>query len=199
MSSYPRAFRVRGGQELTFRPADAGDETALVEFFAGLPAEDRLFLRDDVTDRAVIQRWMSSIDHSRVYPLLALHEGKVVGDATLHCNAVGWSKHVGEIRVVVAREWQRKGVAQALVHELVGMAHERGLEILEALVLEGQHGALRAMESLGFHVETVLRSRATDLQGRRRNILVMTNDVSELWRRMEDLMTDLEFRESGHH
>ena len=199
MTSYPRVVRLRGGEELLLRPATGGDEPALVDFFAALPKEDRQFLRDDVTDRSVIHRWMSSIDYSRVYPLLGLHGGKVVADGTLHCNAFGWSKHVGELRVVVARDWQRKGVAQAVIHELVGLAHERGLEILEALVLEGQHGAQRSMEALGFHVETVLRNRATDLGGRRRNILVMTNDVSELWRRMEDMMADSEFRQSSHH
>jgi RimJ/RimL family protein N-acetyltransferase len=199
MTSYPRVARLRGGEEVTLRPVEKSDEQALVDFFAALPQDDRMFLQEDVTDRSVIKCWMDNIDLSRVFPLLALVNGKIVGDATLHGNSHGWSKHVGAIRVVVARDWQRKGVAQALVRDLVALANERGIEILEALVLEGQHGAQRAMEALGFQVETVLRRRATDRTGRRRNVLIMTNDVSELWKRMEDLMADLELRGSGHY
>lgn len=193
MASFPKTVTAQGGEELILRPCEATDEQALIDFFTKrVPEGDRLFLRDDVTDPSVIKGWLQKMDHSRVFPLLAFHGDDIVGDATLHTNAHGWSRHVGEIRVVVARDWQRKGVAQLLTNQLIQRAHKLGLEILEAHVLEGQHGAQRALEALGFHSETVLRNRATDRTGRRRNILLMTNDVSELWRRMEELMSELE-------
>jgi RimJ/RimL family protein N-acetyltransferase len=195
MTNSSRTVRLRDGGELTCRPARAGDEQALLAFFRALPEEDRQFLRHDVTDPAVIRRWMGSIDLDRVFPLLALSGDEIVGDATLQRYPYGWSKHVGEIRVVVAKAWQRRGVAGVLVHELVGLAQEWGLELLEAQVLEGQHGAQRCMEALGFRVETALRGRAKDQSGRRRNVLVMINDVAELWRQMEDLVADLELSE----
>ncbi|MBW2524229.1 MAG: GNAT family N-acetyltransferase [Deltaproteobacteria bacterium] len=192
MATFPKTIRLKGGDELTLRPCEAADEKALLEFFAErVPASDRRFLKDDVTDPAVVKRWVSHIDLSRIFPLLALHGDQVVGDATLHMNPVGWSKHVAEIRVVVAKDWQRKGIAQALTTELISLAHDKGLDILEAHVLEGQHAAQRALEAMGFHPETVLRNRAKDQTGRKRNILVMTNDVSELWRKMEQMVTDM--------
>lgn len=198
MASFPKTMTLKGKEELTLRPAEQADERALVEFFAAVPEEDRLFLKEDVSDPAVVKSWLQHLDHERIFPLLALHGSEVVGDGTLHCNPFGWSRHVGEVRVVVARSWQRKGVGQLLVRELVARAIDRGLEILEANVLEGQHDALRAFERIGFKVETVLKGRATDRTGRRRDVLVMTRDVSELWRRMEDMITDMEYRPRGY-
>lgn len=197
MSSYPKKVRL-GSDEVEFRPATASDEEALVKFFSTIPEGDRLFLKEDVNDPAVIKRWMSNIDLDRIFPLLALHKGEVVGDGTLHRNPFGWSRHVGEIRAVVSPQWQHKGVGKALVHELVARAVDVGLEILEAHVLEGQHGAQRAFEGLGFHSETILKGRAKDQNGQKRNVLVMTNDVNELWRRMEDIIMDLEHSPSGY-
>lgn len=193
MADYPKTVRLKGGDELVLRPCEKSDAKALLEFFTQkVPEEDRRFLKDDVADPAVIKRWVENIDFSRIFPLLALVGDELIGDATLHCNPYGWSKHVGEIRVVVARAWQRKGVAQELTNELVSRAHDQGLEILEAHVLEGQHAAQGALEALGFHAETVLLKRAKDRTGRHRNILVMTNDVSDLWRKMEELVNRLD-------
>lgn len=193
MGSYPKKVRLKGGDEIELRPCEPSDEKALLEFFSErVPEPDRRFLKDDVTDPAVVKRWVGNLDFSRVYPMLAFVGDQIVGDATLHRNPFGWSKHVGEIRVVVAKDWQRKGVAQALTNELVTVAHDEGLEILEAHVLEGQHAAQGALEALGFHAETVLRNRAVDRTGRKRNILVMTNDVSELWRKLEEMVHEME-------
>ena len=46
------------------------------------------------------------------------------------------------------------------------------------------------LEQVGFEQEAVLRDHATDLQGKRHNMIIMSNYVSELWRRMEELIRD---------
>jgi len=194
---YPKDVKIGGGEALTLRPAGRSDEAALLTFFKAIPEKDRLFLKDDVTDPAVIARWSEHIDLERVFPLLALRGEEIVGDATLHRSLHGWSRHVAEVRVVVAEGWRRKGVAQVLIHELVSRATDVGVEVLEARILDGQHGAQRAFEAIGFEVETVLHGRATDQTGRRRDVLVLTNDVAELWRRMEDLISDMSGPQSG--
>ena len=186
--TYPKTTKLGSGEELVLRPTNEGDEEPLLEFFRAVPEEDRRFLKHDVTDPKVIARWLEQPDLERVFPLLAIHEGVVIGDATLHRSVHGWSQHVAEVRVVVAKAWRRKGVGEMLIRELVSQASDTGISILEALILEGQHGAQRAFEAIGFKVETVLRNRATDRSGRQLNVLVMTNDVAELWRRMEDLV-----------
>ncbi|MFH1809514.1 MAG: GNAT family N-acetyltransferase [Pseudomonadota bacterium] len=194
MATYPQQVSVRGGKEITLRPAQSGDEDRLIRFFAGQPEEDLQYLRHDVKDPEVIRAWFRDSDPDNVFALLALHGDTVIGDGTLHRNQRGWSPHVGEVRLVVAPDWQRQGVGQAILKALVARAVNTNLEIIEAQVLEGQDGARRAFETLGFHVEATLKSRARDRRGRPRDVWILTNDVSELWKRMEDLITDSEYR-----
>lgn len=72
------------------------------------------------------------------------------------------------------------------------------VEILEARVLEGQPQVQGVFEAIGFKLETVLRNQAKDQNGRRRNVLLLTNDVSELWDQMEDLIMELEYIPRGY-
>ncbi|MBI4701969.1 MAG: N-acetyltransferase [Deltaproteobacteria bacterium] len=188
MSTYPKTVKLSGGGEITVRPAVKEDEQALHEFFCRVPQEDRLFLKHDVTDRATIRGFMSELSYDRIYPLTARHGDEIVGHATLHRDRHGWSRHVAEVRIVVTRGWQRKGVGTVLMHELIEHASQSGVDLVEALVLEGDRRAQRALEQMGFRIETTLRERATDRTGRRCNILVMVNETQELWRRMDDLL-----------
>jgi GNAT superfamily N-acetyltransferase len=196
---YPKNVTIADGHELELRPGGKEDEERLLRFFSALPEADLLFMREDVTDASVIRRWMRHLDPERVFALLAVHRERVVGYASLHTSPHGWGKHVGEVRMVVAPEWRRKGVARAQMRELVTVADERGVVILETLILEGQHNLQHAFEALGFSAESVLRDRGCDRTGRRRNVLVMRNDVADMWRHMEDLVSDMSGGRSGEY
>ncbi len=50
-------------------------------------------------------------------------------------------------------------------------------------------------ETLGFRHERILISRAVDLQGRKRNLVVMIEDVDALWKAIEDLIKE----DVGHY
>ena len=50
------------------------------------------------------------------------------------------------------------------------------------------------MEALGFQREAVLKDHVTDLRGRPHDLVIMTNYVAELWRKMEDAILDMEFQ-----
>jgi len=172
------------------RPLKAGDVGALIEFFADLPAESTDFLRDDVRDPAVVTRFVANHDPDLTWAVVALHAGKIVGDATLHMQPRGWRRHLGEIRVVVSPEYRRNKLAMALIHELVDQASLRELAKLEAQILDSQVGALRAFSHLGFTEEARLKDHAKDASGNLHDILIMTHNVSDLWAKMEDLNED---------
>jgi len=71
----------------------------ILGFFRRLVAGRRQFLKDDVTRQDIIETWSGGELRSGP-PILAEVEGRIVGDATLHRQAYGWMRHVGEIRVV---------------------------------------------------------------------------------------------------
>jgi RimJ/RimL family protein N-acetyltransferase len=193
MEEYPKALKLKDGTTVRMRLMSPDDLPKLLEFFRSLPEEDRLFLKDDVTNPEVIERWIRELDYDRVLPVLAEVEGKIVGDATLHLQKHGWMRHLGEVRLVVAREFQRKGLGTILAREIFHHAVLKGLQKLLALMMESQIGALKAFRRLGFRREAVLKDHVIDLKGNRHDLIFMTNDVAELWRKIGDLILESEF------
>ena len=182
LSCYPAKLALRDGSTVTLRPMEAKDGLGVLDFFRALPEEDRLFLRDNVTNAEWLDRFVRQIDFNAMVPLLAEHEGKVVGNATLQRSLHGWSTHVGELRVAVARAFQHKGLGSLLARELVRIAVDAGLEKMVVSVMDNQIGAKRAFEKLGFRPEAVLKGHVKDTHGAKRDLVIMSNDVSHIWR-----------------
>lgn len=193
-SAYPKFLTLKQGRKVQIRPLGAEDADALIAFFAGLPSEATAFLKHDVQDPDVVRRFIAELGPESVFAVVALTaEGHIVADATLHMQKRGWRRHVGEVRVVVAPEFQRSRLAVALIHELVDQASLRGLRKLEAQILDSQVGALTAFQHLGFAEEARLKDHALDHQGQAHDLLILTNTVEDLWHKMETFMADLEF------
>jgi len=190
LGACPIQVTLRDGTPVTIRTMELQDGPAVLEFFRALPEEDRLFLRDDVTSPEWLERFSRQIDYSTLIPLVVEHGKTVVGNAALYRSLHGWSAHVGELRIAVARAFQRQGLGTVLARELVKLALESGLEKLVASVVDNQVGAKRAFEKLGFHAEAVLKGHVKDIHKTKRDLVIMANDVSHIWEAMESLLRD---------
>ncbi len=193
MEAYPKIIRLKDGSKVTLRPMVKSDVPKLLAFFRKLPEEDRLFLKEDVTDEKVIQRWADELDYDRVFPILAEVGDEIIADATLHPFERGWSRHVGEVRCVVAKEYQRKGLGTILIREMFHRALQRGLHKLQASMPDKQVGAMKAFQAIGFKKEAVLKEHAVDIKGNKHDLVIMTNSVAELWRKISDQLMDSDF------
>lgn len=188
MEQFLKTIKLRDDTSICIRPLEKKDGPALLSFFKALPEDDRLFLKEDVTKEEVINRWIDELDFNRVIPLVAEKDSAILGDATLHMSRKGWQKHMAEIRCVVSREYQQKGLGTALMRELVAHAVERRVLKLSATMMDIQESAQRAFEKIGFKKEAELRDFVMDINGNYHNLVIMVNDVSELWKKMEDLL-----------
>ena len=106
IQSYPQSISLDDGSTITLRPLLKTDEAALVEYFGSLPPEDRLCLKEDVTDPSVIENWIYDLNYDTILPLVALHNGHIVGDATLHFNPIGWTRHQAEVRLTTSTQYR---------------------------------------------------------------------------------------------
>jgi RimJ/RimL family protein N-acetyltransferase len=174
---YEKEAKLKDGSRVLLRPMVAEDRERLMAFFRALPEEERIFLRHDVTDPEVIRSWADQIDYSRVFPLLALAGDRVVGDATLHRIPRGWKRHLGTVRVVVAADYHDKGLGTLLVHEIVELATEFGLEKLWAELPLTAPGALALFRKAGFSSKAVIEGLVKDLHGRNTDVVIMVCDV----------------------
>jgi RimJ/RimL family protein N-acetyltransferase len=193
LSNEPKTITLVDGTSVSLRYFKEGDAEDLLKFYRGLPDEDRMFLKDDVTNRDIFNIFMDKIHTGRSVMILAFHDKKIVAEATLHMNFFGWTRHVAELRAVILREYSGKGLTRALIREQVGVAITKNLDKIVFRILENQKDSRKALEEVGFEQEAVLRRQAMDLQGNKHNVVIMSNYVSELWRQFEDMITDSEF------
>src|SRR5574341_222534 len=110
LEGYPKTVHLKDGSEIILRPMVKKDKERLHNFFSSLPEDDRMYLRDDVSKKETIEKWVRNLDYARVLPILAEAYGAIVGDATLHRQPYGWMRHVGAIRIVVDRKFRKKGL-----------------------------------------------------------------------------------------
>ena len=87
--SYPMIYLTSDGEQMTIRPMVPEDKDDLLAFFNRIPAADRFDLKEDVTNPKIMERWSLTLDYSRALPLLAILDGKIVGDGTLHHRRAG--------------------------------------------------------------------------------------------------------------
>lgn len=165
LGAFPRSVTLVDGSAVSVRPLRPGDLAALLAFFRGIPEDDRWWLREDVSDATVVQRWISELDYDRVLPLVAMADDTIVADASLHRRGFGARRFLAEVRIVVAPPYRGRGLAYALLLELSEIAAAAGLTHLQAEVVAGaQSGALEAVEQMGFvrvaTIDDLLVSRA---------------------------------------
>ncbi len=190
VEGYPKRIPLHDGSEVIVRPMKRSDEVRMLEFFSGLPLEDRQFLRHDVTQPENVHRFVTDVHRDTVLALVGERDGRIVASATLQRHHYGWMTHVGEIRVVIARNLQRHGFGVGLVKLLVKAAIQAGVEKIVAEVPSNRTAARKAFERLGFQREAILKRHVKDLCGRKRDLVIYANDVSHIWERMESMVLD---------
>jgi len=170
--------KLKDGTKVTLRPMMKDDEEALYRFFQSLSDDLLIFIRHNVKDRNIIREWAQRLNYHRVLPLLALVNGEIVGDATLHRVPHGWKRHIGRIRVVVSPRYQGLGLATLMLNELVSLGHELGLEKLWAEIPLDSVAAIRACRNAGFVCKAVIEGLVKDTRNQDIDILIMVCDIA---------------------
>lgn len=170
--------KLKDGSEVLLRPMVKGDRKAVGEFFGRLTPQVLQYVRNDVTDPKVLDKWFDQLDYDRVFPLLAFKGDKVVANASLHRVAYGWRKHLGTIRIVVDPEFHGKGLGTLMINELVDLAMEFGLEKLMVEFPLKAHGALAIFKKAGFSPRGVIEGLMKGRHGEDLDIVIMVMDVA---------------------
>jgi len=178
LDRYPREITLRSGVPLIFRPMTRDDVDRLWVFFQQVPPEDKMYFRQDVGRREVVQHWADTLDYGLVLPILALDGGRVVGDATLHRRRTGWKQRVGVVRVQIAPDFRHLGLGTAMVRELRHLGEKSALRHLMAEVIEEQSAAVRAFEKMGFVRAATYRDFVNDQRGGIHNLVVLLYPMS---------------------
>ena len=177
LQQFPKPVVLKDGNPATLRPLHEADEKDFHQLFLGIPEAERLFIKHRVMDLNIIHGWCQNIDYGRNLPLLALMGGKIVGDATLHQQLGGWKRHVGRVSVLVHPEFRGRGLARALIGEIIELARNAGLERVEAEFIGEQAAAMKMFAMLGFSKLVHLEDYVKDMQAIKHDYILMGLDL----------------------
>ena len=182
--TYPRTVAC-GDAEVEIARMTGADRAALVDFVAALPPHDLLFVPRDLGHPKVVDAWLRSLEAGELASLVARHGAAMIGCTAILVDALGASKHVGELRVLVAADWRGRGLGRALVQECFAQALELGLKKLVARMTVDQRPAIAVFEELGFRAEALLARHVVDRDGKFHDLVLLSHDVDAVHGRMQ--------------
>jgi RimJ/RimL family protein N-acetyltransferase len=171
---------LKYGTTVILREPTMADVERSLRFYRGLPPEDRRFLKHDVTKRDVVVRRIQQSVEGTIHRIFALVKDEIVADGTLEFSQDIWRRHLGEIRVVVARMFQRRGLGKLIIADLYNTAKQRGVEKIVAKMAAPQKASRKIFERLGFHVDSLLPEYIKDVDGNLQSLVIMSCTLDEL-------------------
>lgn len=180
LEEYPKEITLPDGFVCILRPMTRDDQDALYRFFILLPEEDRRYLRNDATNRILIEKWCRDLNHDKVLPILAENGNRILANATLHRETFGWGRHIGEVRITVAADFQHRGLGSLLLEELSRLALKHHLEKLCAKVVASRTYVTRAFEKNAFVRKATLKNYVKILYDKNyEDIAVLVKDLKQ--------------------
>ena len=158
MQRYPehlvKTIHLGDGAPVTIRPIRREDAKIEQAFVRGLSVESRYFRFMDMLRELSPQmlKQLTDIDYDKQMALVAVtrHHG-AEAEIAVGRYAVLPDGMSCEFAIVVGDEWQRKGVATALMQSLIEEARRRGLQTMVGEVLTSNSKMLHFVARLGFH------------------------------------------------
>ena len=154
----------------------------LQRFLAAIGDADQTFLGNsdlrDIRDESVEQ-----LDGRHYLALMqgetALEAQRVVGLSSVTIGT-GWSRHVGQLRVIVDSGLRRSGLGGQLALAAVAGAHQCGLEKVFVEVRSDQERVQSLFTRLGFRPEALLTDHLKDPQGHTYDLLTLAHRIDEV-------------------
>jgi len=175
LKDYPKEVILKDGTGVTLRSLKDGDEDALFEMFRRLTTDDLWFLNHDVSDPGLIADWINNLDTNRVISIVALLEGRIVGNAVLMMKRHGAKSHIGKVRISVDPGFRDRRLGTWMLLDLVNLSMAMGLQMLVMRLVQDRDASLiNGVRKLGFIEEAVLKNYLMGGEGQAHNLVIMT-------------------------
>ena len=168
------------------RTIGAGDLDRLLAFFARIPEGDRTFFKEDVADPHLVEGWFTD---QRVRRLVAVDSDRIIAYLAI-IPGVGWSGHVGELRLVVDPQQRGRHVGSALAFRGLQDALAMNLSKVIVEVVADQGASIALFQGLGFEPEAFLADHVRDAGGGLHDLVVLSHQVHDTWGAMTSIGLD---------
>jgi RimJ/RimL family protein N-acetyltransferase len=171
---YRHLITLPDGLRVCLRPLTPKDRDALVALFSSLPSEELQYFRSNVANPEVVAHWAEQPDYTSIFPLVAVVGDRIVGNSTLHLGK-GYTRHVAEIRIFLAKDFRRHGIGTAMIKAQIEIARKMGLHQVIAEVVESRPQVIHAFERLGFQRQFVWKDLFMTPEGDTLDMVVLIN------------------------
>lgn len=160
-------------QEIEVRPPSSRDLPALRRFAAAVPAHDLLFLARDIREPRVLEAWVAGVAAGEIDSLIALAGDEIIATVANVSDALSWSAHVWDIRLLVAPDHRNRGIGRTLLERAIALGADRRASKLTARMTPDQTGAITLFEECGFRAEALLHDHVRDDGGTEHDLAVL--------------------------
>ena len=188
--------KLKDGTSVLIKELKKEDLDRLVNFYRTLPVGDRKYLRVDVTNKEVVEKRLDLMKKGSVFRLVADHAGKIIAEGALELAEEDWRKHQGEMRVIVAKPFQRKGLGAIMMRELYFLAKKKKLSQVVVQMMRPQKAARKICHKLGFLEQHIIPDYVKDLDGKAQDMILMMADIKEFWKELDHFYQDDDWRRS---
>ncbi|MEK7439286.1 MAG: GNAT family N-acetyltransferase [Chloroflexota bacterium] len=152
LTTYRNLITLKDGARVLLRLLTPDDRQRLIDLFAPVSSDDAKYLRNKVSNEEMVGQWVDDMNYSRVLPLVAVMQDRIVGDATLHFGE-GPRRHIGEVRIFLTKDFRRRGLGSHMLRALIDLGRKSGLHQLTAEVVAEQTKVIKAFQNVGFQVQ----------------------------------------------
>jgi L-amino acid N-acyltransferase YncA len=177
LDTYQKEAQLKDESKVLLRPMEKEDGEALYEFFKAVPDEEARYLRDDVKNRLVIEKWAKNLDYSKTLPILALKDGVILADATINRRRSGWKWHLGTVRIFVHNDYRNLGLGELMVDELARIAYMLEIEKLIVEIPDTSMATINMFIKAGFHRAAVIPNMVKDRLNMPVDLVVLMKDI----------------------
>ncbi len=181
---------LKDGTKVLIRGLKLDDLERLMRFYLFLPEEDRKYLRVDVTNKNVVEQRIRLIERGNIFRIIALGGDDIVADGALELTEEEWRKNQAELRIIVARPFQHKGLGTIMMRQLYYLAMEKNVETVIVQMMRPQVAAINICRKLGFHEEVLIPDYVRDQTGKPQDLIIMKSNIRDLLNEIEHFYSD---------
>ena len=189
-----KSVKLQDGTDLTIRDLTKSDVEALMDFFGKLSAEDRRYLRVDVTNRKTVEQRLNLMDFGYHFRIGAFLGDKLIAEAALELPFEEWRRNQGEIRVLISADFQRRGLGMLMMKELYCLALRQKVDTVVIWMMKPQTGAQNLARKMGFHDVSVLPDYVRDQDGVMQDLVIMKGGVKTLMSEIEKYYGEIDWQ-----
>ncbi len=179
---YPKEVILKDRTEAIIRPLEKDDESMLIYFYKSIPEKDRWYLKYDVTNKAVIHKWIEDIDKGLVFSIVAAAKNRIIAHAGLLTHEFGCTKHVGRLRIMVDSKYQHKRLGTWMLLDLIQLGMDKGLDDIRAdFVIGEEDPAIESAHKLDFFKVATLKDYVKSSRGTRYDLQIMVKRLHKTW------------------